>query len=326
VLGLLGELNRVIFKVLLVLVIILILGMIPTFAGPAILRLLILTYMTLIMCISWNIVSGYTRFLSLGHSVFLGIGAYTSAILYTKYGISPWIGMVISLIPSALLAFVIGILTFRLHGAFFALTTIAILQILMLLALHFVDITRGALGIIYLPKNDPFNFFFLDIAVYYYIIYVMLLVALYISYSIDRGFLGRSLKAIGDDEVAAAAIGINTMRTKILAFIISAVIATPVGTFYAQYIGYITPESVFSLGFSIRIAVIGMIGGAGTFLGPILGTLILVPADQLLTIYLSSYYGLNLVVYGFLLMAIMLFLPKGVIGIIEGFTKWQRRY
>ncbi len=146
------------------------------------------------------------------------------------------------------------------------------------------------------------------------------------SYKIDRGYLGKSLKAIGDDEIAAAAIGIDTIRVKLLAFVTSAMIATPLGTFYAQYIGYITPESVFSLSLSIRIAVTGMIGGAGTFLGPILGSLILVPADQILTIYLSSYYGLNLVVYGFLLMVIMLFLPTGIVGIIEGFTRWQKRY
>lgn len=314
------------YKTIVIILLILVLGVLPNFTGSAVIRLLILTYTTLIMTISWNIVSGYTRFLSLGHSMFLGIGAYTSAILYTKYNISPWIGMIISLIPSALLAFVIGVLTFRLHGAFFALTTIAILQILMLIALHFKDITGGALGIIYLPKNDPMNFFFLDIAYYYYIIYIMLLISLYISYKIDQGFFGKSLKAIGDDEIAASTIGINTMKIKILAFIISSLIATPVGTFYAQYIGYIIPQSVFDLNLSIRIAVIGMIGGAGTFLGPILGAIIFVPADQLLTTYLSSYYGLNLVIYGLLLMISAIFLPTGVVGFIGGFTKWLKKY
>jgi branched-chain amino acid transport system permease protein len=154
----------------------------------------------------------------------------------------------------------------------------------------------------------------------------MLLISLYISYKIDQGFFGKSLKAIGDDEIAASTIGINTMKIKILAFIISSLIATPVGTFYAQYIGYIIPQSVFDLSLSIRIAVIGMIGGAGTFLGPILGAIIFVPADQLLTTYLSSYYGLNLVIYGLLLMISAIFLPTGVVGFIGGFTKWLKKY
>jgi len=301
-------------------------AILPLFSDPGTLRLLILTYMTLILCISWNIISGYTVFLSLGHSMFLGIGAYTSAILYEKYGISPWIGMIISLAPSTLLAIIIGLLTFRLHGAFFALTTIAILQILRLLALHFADITGGSLGIIYTPKNDPYNFFFLEVTPYYYVIYIMLLITIYISYRIDRGFLGKRLKAIGDDEIASVSIGIDAMKSKLLAFIISALIATPVGTFYAQYIGYIIPDSVFDLGLSIKVAVIGMIGGAGTFLGPIIGTFILIPIEQLLTIYLSSYYGLNLVIYGLLLMITMIFLPKGVISFIEGFLRWQKKY
>ncbi len=292
---------------------ILLFGVFPLFFSSYLLRLLVLTYMFVILAISWNIIGGYAKYLSLGQTVFLGISAYTSTLLFLYYNISPWFGMIIGIIANISIAVVIGLLTFRLRGAFFALTSIAVLEVFRLLTLYFKNITNGALGIILQPKSDPYNFMFLNVLPYYYISFSFLLFSIYLAYKMDHGKLGYYLKAIGDDEIACESIGINTLKYKIYAFMISALIAAPVGTLYAQYIMYVTPDGVFSFPGSIKVAVMSIIGGSGTLWGPIIGAAILIPLEQMLTVYFSGVYGLNFVLYGILLITVMIIIPRGII-------------
>ncbi len=293
----------------------------PLFMSLYMLRLLILTYMFVILAISWNVIGGYAKYLSLGQTVFLGITAYTSTMLFVYLGITPWLGMFVGILMSVAIAAVIGFLTFKLRDAFFALTSIAIIQVFRLLALYFKSYTGGARGIILQPRNDPINFMFLDILPYYYISLGFLVFSILLAYFLDKGKLGYYLKAIGDDELACEAIGINTLKYKIYAFMLSALIAAPVGTLYAQYIMYVTPDGVFSFPHSIKVAVMAIIGGSGTLLGPIIGASILIPLEQILTVYFSGVYGLNLVIYGVLLILVMRVIPGGIIEPLENFVK-----
>lgn len=293
----------------------------PPFLSFYVLRLLILTYFFVVLAISWNIIGGYAKYLSLGQSVFIGINAYISSLLFVYYSVSPWLGMMVGMVVNIVIAAVIGFLTFKLREAYFALTSIAIIYVFRLLALYFKDITGGARGIIFQPREDPLNFFFIEVLPYYYISLAFLLLGIYISYMLDKGKLGYFLKAIGDDETACETLGIDTLRYKILAFIISAIIAAPMGTLYAQYILYVTPDGVFSFPNSIKVAVMGIIGGAGTFWGPIIGAIILIPLEQILTVYFSGVYGLNFVLYGILLIVVMRFIPKGIVALLEEYFR-----
>jgi branched-chain amino acid transport system permease protein len=273
--------------------------------------------MFVILAISWNIIGGYARYLSLGQTVFLGINAYVSSMLFVYMGLSPWIGMFVGILINLGIAAVIGFLTFKLRDAFFALTSIAIIQVFRLLALYFKDYTGGARGIILQPRYDPLNFLFIDILPYYYIALGLLVFSVLVAYLLDKGKLGYYLRAIGDDELACESVGINTLKYKIYAFMLSALIAAPVGTLYAQYILYVTPDGVFSFPHSIKVAVMSIIGGSGTLLGPIIGAAILIPLEQILTVYFSGVYGLNLVIYGVLLIVVMRVIPRGILEPLE---------
>jgi branched-chain amino acid transport system permease protein len=266
---------------------------------------------------AWNIVGGFAGQLSLGHAIFYGIGAYTAALL-VPLGISPWIGMVAGAAVSALVGVGIGLPCFRLRGPFFALATIAFLQVIRLLALHFTGFTGGAVGLMVpLQTGWQWMIFFErwpSLLIAFGLLGLTLAVAAYIRHS----RFGYYLVATREREPAAAAAGVNTLRVRLAAVAVSAALTSTVGTFHGMYLTFIEPEAMFSLAFSVQIAMFALIGGIGTVLGPLFGTLLVVPLTELARGWLgASALGLHGFVYGSVLVLIVLFLPDGLAGLFR---------
>ncbi len=268
---------------------------------------------------AWNLVGGYAGQLSLGHAAFFGIGAYTSTLLYINFGISPWIGLLAGGILAVVFAILISYPCFELRGPFFCLATIAFAEVMRILSLYFQEITKGGVGLVIPFKPALANFLFRDKAVYAIIAYVLLLIMILISILIERSRFGYYLGALQDDEEAAEATGINTSRYKLFVMIISAFFTAVAGTFFAQYTAFIDPDIAFSINFSVQFAMLSIIGGMGTIIGPILGSFILTPLDALLRGWLGGLFaGLGFLVYGTILIVVVIYLPDGII-------KWLRQ-
>jgi branched-chain amino acid transport system permease protein len=274
--------------------------------------------------VAWNLMGGYAKQLSLGHAAYFGLGAYTSTILLIRFGISPWIGILAGGVVAMLASLPIGALCFRLRGPYFAIATIATAQVLMLLFLKFRDFAWGAEGTT-LPNlgNAPLMMQFDSKAAYYYIALAMLALGLAITYRIERSWMGYYLVAVGEDEDAAEAIGVDALRVKRHIYLISAFLTALAGTFYIQYIYFIDPNTAFSFNISVEAALVSIVGGIGTLWGPVVGTILLEASSALLQSWLGSgYAGAQLTVYSAILIAVILWRPAGLIGV---FTDIYRR-
>ena len=268
--------------------------------------------------VAWNLMGGYAKQLSLGHAAYFGLGAYTSTILEIKFGISPWIGMFAGGVVAMLASLPIGALCFRLRGPYFAIATIATAQVLMLLFLKFRDFAWGAEGTT-IPNlgSDPLMMQFDAKAAYYYIALALLAAGLAITYRIERSWMGYYLVAIGEDEDAAEAIGVNVLKIKRDIYLISAFLTALAGTFYIQYIYFIDPNTAFSFNISVEAALVSIVGGIGTLWGPLIGTALLEGTSALLQSWLgSSLGGVQLTVYSLILMAVILWRPTGLFGVL----------
>lgn len=290
-----------------------------TIRQPFYLNILVLILFYAAASSAWNLVGGYAGQLSLGHAAFFGIGAYTSTLLYLKFGISPWLGLLAGGALSVIFSIGISYPCFRLKGPFFALATIAFAEVMRILANHFRELTHGGLGLTIPFRPGWTNFLFADKRAYAFIAYIFLLMMIGISFLIEKSRCGYYLSALRDDEDAAEATGINTSQYKLWVMMISAFFTAAAGTFYAQYLTFIDPDIVFSLGFSIQLAMLSIIGGMGTILGPIQGSFILTPLDAFLRGWLGGFYaGVGFMVYGVILIIVVIYLPDGLI-------KWQRK-
>jgi branched-chain amino acid transport system permease protein len=268
--------------------------------------------------VAWNLMGGYAKQLSLGHAAYFGLGAYTSTILLIDYDVSPWIGMIAGGVVAMLASLPIGALCFRLRGPYFAIATIATAQVLMLLFLKFRDFAWGAEGTT-MPNlgSAPLMMQFEGKAPYYYIALGLLALALAITYLIERSYLGYYLVAIGEDEDAAEAIGVNAPRVKRDIYLVSAFLTALAGTFYVQYIYFIDPATAFSFNVSVEAALVSIVGGIGTLWGPVLGTVLLESTSALLQSWLGSVRGgVQLTIYSLILIAVILWRPTGLLGLL----------
>src|SRR5215468_7003518 len=276
---------------------------------------------------AWNLLGGYAKQLSLGHVAFFGLGAYTSTLLQIDFGISPWIGMVAGGVVGMLASLPIGWLCFRLRGPYFTIATIATAQVLMLIFLKFRDFAWGAEGTT-IPNlgHAPLMMQFETKIPYYYIVLGLLSVALIVTASIERTRIGYYLVALGEDEDAAEAVGVDVPRIKRDIYMVSSFLTALAGTFYTQYIYFIDPQTAFNFNVSIEAALVSIVGGIGTLWGPVIGTVLLETTSALLQSWLgNSVGGVQLTIYALILMAVILWRPTGIMGyLIEVFGRRLR--
>jgi branched-chain amino acid transport system permease protein len=288
------------------------------FSNPAFLQLMVLVLLYAYLTTSWNLVGGFAGVLPLGHTLFIGIGAYTSTLLFIEWGVTPWIGMFVGAFLAMIAGLLIGLPTLKLRGAYFALASIAFLEGFRVVTENTKEIfgikINGPQGLLLPLKGDSFYYFQFDNKIwYYYLILIMTAIVLYITWKVSVSRLGYYLMAGGEDKEAAEALGVNVFRCKIYAMLMSTFLTALGGTFYAQLVRYIYPKGIMNLEFAFEIAFIAIVGGRGTIAGPILGSFLLVPLSELTRLYLGgSYLGIHLVVYGIVLMAVMLFQPRGI--------------
>jgi branched-chain amino acid transport system permease protein len=269
---------------------------------------------------AWNLVGGFAGQIALGHTAFFGIGAYTSTLLYLKFAISPWIGMLAGGALAMLVAMGVGLPCFRLRTHFFALATIAFAEVMRFVASYWRDLTEGGVGLLIPFEPELGNFVFRGKVPYAYVALALMLSIILVSYLIRNSRFGFYLISLREDQDAAESLGVSTSRYKLFAFLISVFYTAVAGTFYAQYFLFIDPFVVFNLHFSIELALLTIIGGLGTVAGPILGAFLLTPLDVLLRGWLGGISaGLNFIVYGLVLMVAVTYFPRGLAGWVR---KW----
>ena len=267
---------------------------------------------------AWNVAGGYAGQVSLGHSAFFGIGAYSAALLSARYGQSPWIGMLIGMVLSVGAGLIIGYLSNRLKGPYFALSTIAFSQVLLIVASRWRGFTAGSEGIP-VPFRPGIWTLGLGHAAWLYLALTVAVAFYAIEVYLERSRIGYQLAGVREDEDAAEALGIASRRLKVVAVTASAALTSVCGTLWAQYVGFVDPFYVFSVGLSIRFALNTIIGGMGTALGPYLGSLLITTLETYLRATFSGaktgFAGIYLIIYGVALILVVRFVPEGLAGV-----------
>lgn len=306
--------KRVIFGILIIVGI-----AIPFFSGNFIIRFLTNTLMFAVLASAWNIIGGYTGYASFGNVVFLGIGAYVSAVLMEKGGVSLWLALPASGIGAALFAVLIGMPVLRLKGHYFAIATLGVAEAMKALVNN-LDITEGNSGIylpvMNLPVKEQYIFF-------YFMMMGVLALTLVVTYIMLKKKLGYGLIAIREDEEAAGSLGVNTTLFKITSFALSGFFSGLAGSLYAYQQGFIKPESVFDVGITVKMIVMAVLGGIGSVLGPLIGAMSIEVISEILTNYFLVAHTLF---FGAIVILAIVFTPKGIMDIISGRKKFGLNY
>jgi branched-chain amino acid transport system permease protein len=283
-------------------------------------RVLNFTLLFAAMAQVWNIIGGLANQTSLGHAAFFGIGAYTSTILVLKFGISPWIGMFAGGFLGGIAALIIAVPTMRLQGHYFALATLAFGEVMRVIANVWTSLTGGPVGLSvpFVPPSIA-AYSFKQLLPHAYIALIALIVVTVIFEWIRRSAMGYRLRAIKENPAAAEVIGIDTTKVKLQTAVISGVLMAMLGTLYAQVAVFFDPDTVFSAAsISIRVALIAILGGVGTAIGPILGALFIIPVEELMNdLFSSGAAGLSQLIFGVILIAVILWRPRGFITVFD---------
>ena len=290
----------------------------------------VLTMMALFaaMAQAWNIVGGLANQISLGHAAFFGIGAYTSTVLLTRFGLSPWLGMLAAAALAGLVGALLSLPTMRLKGHYFALATLAFAEVMRSSAHAWKSMTGGPAGIS-VPLVPDAGFALMQFSsgrAYYYLMLAALLVCTVIYWRVSRSRLGYALRAVKANVDSAEVIGIDTARTKIMAATLSAALMGACGVLYAQFNYFFDPDAVFSLvNISVRVALICIIGGMGTVAGPIIGACFLLPIEELFNAKLSGLgAGVSQVAFGLILIIVILLEPRGLQALYQRMARRRR--
>jgi branched-chain amino acid transport system permease protein len=270
---------------------------------------------------AWNVAGGYAGQVSLGHAAFFGIGAYAAALMSARYGRSPWLGLAAGVLLSLGAGGMIGYLSNRLRGPYFALSTIAFAEVLKIVASRWRGFTAGSEGVP-VPFRPGFWTLGLSHVAWLYLVLAVALVAYAVQVYLERSRVGYQLAGVREDEDAAEALGIATRRCRVQAIVVSAALTSACGSLWAQYVGFVDPSHVFSIDLSVRFALNSIIGGMGTALGPFVGSLFITSLETYLR-SISSWFsgvgtgfiGIYLIIYGVVLILIVRFAPEGMIGI-----------
>lgn len=286
------------------------------------LNMVILVLMAAQLGVAWNMVGGYAGQVSLGHAAFVGLGAYTSTLLLIKFGINPWFGVLAGGCVAALLSLGFGWSCFRLKGHYFAMATIAVAE---LVQIFFNEWEFGGMAVgLYVPM-DKQGWLWMNFATklpYYWLALGLLLVTLTANLWVERSYLGYYFRAIKDEPDAARSVGINIARYKQVALSLSAFFSAMGGSLYAQKELYIDPNSVLSTALSIKMALVAILGGVGTLLGPVVGSVVLTSIEEFTRILFGGTgRGTDVIIYASLIIVIAVFYPTGLLGWVRSFKE-----
>ena len=303
-------------------------GLLPALVGVALLAALplvvrnsfylhvcILVLMWTVLGAAWNVLGGFAGQVSFGHAALFAMGAYTTIILYLKAGLAPWWGIPLGGLAAALLSLPIGLLCFRLRGPYFSLSTLAVAEIAKLVALNWESVTAGSVGYL-ITSLPPLKLLGSDVnwegkVPFYAVAAALAVVALVATAWLKTSRIGAYLVAIRENEDAAEAVGIDTVRTKVVTFALSAFLAGMGGGFYAFYFRYVDPDAVCGIGLSMEMVFIAVVGGLGTVGGPLVGAVFLTAMAELVR---EHFQVGHLILYGLFMMLVIRFMPEGIWG------------
>lgn len=284
----------------------------PLFMGNYVLHILILSLIFAILASSWNLVAGYSGIFSFGHQAFFGIGAYVSALLSMKLGISPWFGLIIGGTMASFAGAIISLPVLRLRIVpYIAILTLGFAEITKLVTSNLVELTRGELGLSGIPaftSIGAIDFNFANRINIYYLVLIIFFLAIFVVRKIVKGPQGLALKSMKESQDAAESLGVHLTKQKLYVFTISAFMAGIAGSIFAHYVQVLTPSSVISIDVMLQVLLIVVIGGMGTIIGPVVGSFIVVMGLEYLR-FLGDY---RLVVYGLVIVLVIMFMPEGM--------------
>jgi branched-chain amino acid transport system permease protein len=288
-------------------------------------NLVILVLMAAQLGVAWNIIGGYAGQVSLGQVAFYGLGAYTSTLLFTKLGWTPWLAIPMGGLVAVCVSVVIGWSCFRLKGHYFAMATIAVAEIIQIVFTNW-EYAGAAVGLnLPIVEEGWRTLVFSSKEPYYYLALGLLMLTLGANYLIERSFLGYYFRAIKDEPDAARSLGVNLSRYKRIAFAVSSFFTALGGSLYAQKELYIDPGAVLHTGLSIKMALVSILGGVGTLFGPLIGAGFLTMIEEgTRAAFGGSGRGTDLVIYGGLIVIIAVYYPTGVFGWLRSFLLRRR--
>jgi len=279
---------------------------------------------------AWSLM-GRFGLVSLGHGAFLGVGAYTTTLLWNAYGLTPWLGVLVAVALAVGLALVVAYpcSRFGIVGHYFGLVTLAVGEVVRLLIIAERDWTGGSLGLTLRAPETAASLFavqYADKRVFYYVALAAWLGGLWVWHRLDRSMARSAMEAIGEDETAAASVGIHVTRFKLGITALSAALTAFGGVLYAQYITYVNPETLAGIGVSLRIVFAVVLGGMYSLLGPTVGTAITIAlAEYLRVVFGLRFIGMAETIYGLLLVLFIIFLPAGIWGSLRHALRRRRR-
>lgn len=323
-LPLLPQRGRVsVFEIALLLVCV---GLLVVGLSPNLRDLIVLTFLFAGLALAWNIAGGYAGLISFGHAAFFSVGAYTSTILLVHFDLTPWVGIWIGAILSALCGVVLALVCVRLRGPFFILSTLAFAEVVRIGALNWASLTGGPEGLSILPTPGLYQMVFVSKTAYAVLMLGYLLFVYAVTKALEASRYGFYLFAVRDDEDAANAAGIDPLRTRTAAMALSAGLTGIGGSLFAQYFLYLDPTFIASPELSFQFALLPAVGGLGTAIGPVLGSFLITPLSELLRSHLgNAAAGLHLVIYSAGLIVVMLYFPAGIAGALGRLSGRRRK-
>jgi branched-chain amino acid transport system permease protein len=284
-------------------------------------HILIMGGIYVILVASLNLLIGYVGEISLGHTAFFGIGAYTSGIFFLRMGIPFWLGLPAAGIVAGIFGFLIGYPTLRTRGPYFVIVSLAFSEILRLICSNWISLTNGPMGLknIQPPSihlGNLIHYEFSSKNSYYYLILVLVSLTLYICYRYVNSRFGRACMAIRENEALASSVGISAAKWGIITFVLSTFLAGLAGSFYAHYVLFISPD-LFGFSFTTGMLLMLIIGGKGTMAGPVLGAVLFTIIPEYLRV--AEIYRLS--IFGLLLMVAVIFMPRGMIQLWEPLSR-----
>ena len=300
-------------KVILVCMVIGLFGILPLGLNIYQQHVMIVCLFYVMMAASWNLLAGYTGQVSFAHAAFAGIGAYTSGILAVKAGLSPWLGIPLGVLFAAVIGFGVGLLCLKMGGIYLSLTTLGVSEIFHIIINNEYEITRGTMGM-----QVPGLLVEYSKTGYFYIMLVTAIVSLLVIYWMIHSNIGLNFRAVQNDEKAAASLGVDVIRIRVLAFTVSSALAGLAGGVYGHYLLLITPE-IPSLDQQFLVLSMTIIGGMGSFIGPIIGAFTL----EILSEYIRGYGEYHVLVFGLIALSMARFAPNGVVGLVQ--AGWAKR-